>query len=83
MIWGWTNSEILQAIVAVGWVISSIIGLIAVRMVRNVHIMINSRMSQMIEGAKAQGIVSERDAADARVVAKSITDIAHDEAIKR
>lgn len=78
----WNRGELLQLGGILGTIFAAMIGLIVARMVRNVHVMINSRMSELLAGAKAQGVVGERAAADARQLAKVVADDARQDAIK-
>ncbi len=59
-------------------VATAIIGLVAVRMVRTVHVMMNSRMDQLLTitaaGSRAEGAVQERAEADARKVVRDAVD---------
>lgn len=57
----WSHLEVLQLLTILSTVVTSLIGLIAVRSIRTVHILMNSRMEQLLEGAVAKGIVQERD----------------------
>ena len=66
----WTRSELLQlggiATAAIATVTAALLGGLVIKKVTEIHILINSRLSQMLAGAEAQGQVKERDAADAR-----------------
>ena len=62
----WTRQEILQAASIFGSLVTAILSFIAVRMAKGIHVMINSRMGQMIDGARAEGRASERVDQEAR-----------------
>lgn len=66
----WSRQELLQLGAIVSSATAAIAATIGVKMVRTVHVMINSRMGQIIAGAQAQGQVKERDEAQERHEAK-------------
>jgi hypothetical protein len=66
----WAASEWLQLFGVLGSFAAAILSFLGVRMAKTIHIMINSRMAQMIEGAKAEGGMAERAAADLRARAQ-------------
>jgi hypothetical protein len=63
---GWTRTDMIAALATVVSACSAILSFIGVRMAKNIHIMINSRMGQMIAGAHAEGGMEERKRADER-----------------
>lgn len=66
----WSRAEILQltSIIVSGVVviIVPVVGRFLNKKIQEVHILINSRMTELIAGAQAQGQVKERAEADAR-----------------
>ena len=62
----WSRQELLQlgGIAVAG--IAVVVGALVRKDVRAVHILINSRLSQLIAGAKAVGQIKEQDEARAR-----------------
>jgi len=70
----WTKAEALQLISIVISSVLVIIGLILRRNAKDIHVLINSRMTELVEFAKrssrAEGIETGRLEADARSVAK-------------
>jgi hypothetical protein len=70
MLGDWTRQELLQAAGIAGSLTTAVLSIVAVKMVRTIHVMWNSRMTQFLEGARAEGGLKERADADARALAK-------------
>ena len=67
---GWSHAEIIQLVsVAVTGALTLVVAWLR-KGVNDVHVMINSRLSQLLTGAAAEGQVKERAAADQRDAAK-------------
>ncbi len=66
----WTRAEILQLFgilsVFIATVTVAVIGAVLKHRVQEVHLMINNRMTQWLDGARAQGQLKEQDDAAAR-----------------
>ena len=60
----WTRAELLQLVSVVGTVIVALIGLATVRLVRTVHILMNSRLDELLkvtrEASRAEGLKEGR-----------------------
>ena len=69
----WPRQDLLQLAGIIVAVIAIVVGALIRRDVRAVHVLINSRLSQLIAGAEATGQVKERAEADARDAAKDDT----------
>jgi hypothetical protein len=63
---GWSKSDILQLIAVVSSAFTTLLSVILTKMVKTVHVMINSRMGEMIAGAEAKGGMEERARSDLR-----------------
>lgn len=72
----WTSSEILQIVTVGSTIVTSVIGFLTIRAVRTVHVIMNSRMTQLLAGATAQGANQERKEADQRALALELTEVA-------
>ena len=64
----WSRGELLQLGGIVVAAIAIVVGIVLRKEIRQIHIMINSRLTQLIAGAEAVGQVKERAEADAREV---------------
>lgn len=75
----WTRQELLQLAGTVVAAAAIIVGVVLRKDIKQIHVMINSRLSQLMAGAEAVGQVKERAEADARgVVQDNRTDSALD-----
>jgi hypothetical protein len=63
---GWTRTDLIQALSVITSAAAAILSFIGVRMSKTLHVMVNSRMGQMIAGARAEGGQEERARSDAR-----------------
>jgi tetrahydromethanopterin S-methyltransferase subunit C len=57
----WTKAELLQLAAIVGTVVTAIIGFIVARMVKTVHVLMNSRLTELLKitksSARAEGVI--------------------------
>jgi hypothetical protein len=63
----WTRGELLQLGGLVTASLATIVGLVVTKKVTEIHVLFNSRFSQIIAGARAEGGMKERAEADARI----------------
>jgi hypothetical protein len=64
----WSRTELLQ-LGGIGMAgVATIVGLIVKKNIAEIHVLINSRVSQLIAASEAKGQVKERAEADAREV---------------
>lgn len=70
MLTTWSNAEILQLINIIATIIVAIISLMAVKIGRESHILMNSRLSELLSArageARAEGVAQERSDTEAR-----------------
>ncbi len=57
---GWTHGEFIALVAAAGGFLAACVSAYNTRKIRDIHIMINSRMAQMLSGAQAEGRQYER-----------------------
>lgn len=62
--------EFTQLVTAIAALIAAIVSMVGLFRLKSLHVQLNSRMSELLLAAKAQGIVQERADQDARDRAK-------------
>lgn len=79
----WSRAELLQLASIAGGVLASVLALVGIKMVRTVHVLMNSRLTQLLDastsGARAEGVTQGRAEADQLTVAKEVRQDARDD----
>ena len=75
----WSRQELLQLGGITVAAVAVIVGAVLRKDIKAIHVLINSRLSQLIAGAEAAGQVKERAEADARTVVKEDKEIARED----
>jgi hypothetical protein len=68
----WSKSDVLQLIAVVSSAFTALLSVVLTKMVKTVHVMINSRMGQIMAGAHAEGGMEERKRSDERNRAQEV-----------